>query len=78
MLEYERERLPVLKKLSDFEYDCFMNTYRAHMRTMGNESRENYTIDQIQKIKRNFNENCFEVYFKNGDWWHYTLNGSWY
>ena len=42
------------------------------------EERPQYSIENIIKVERNTEENCFHVYYKNGDWWHYTFNNEWY
>ena len=71
-------RLPVAKHLSDKEYEMFLRTYDAHMRAMGEDKRKAYLLTDIKKIERNKAERCFHVYYKNGDWWHYTSTNQWY
>ncbi|SET76653.1 hypothetical protein SAMN05216389_12617 [Oceanobacillus limi] len=72
------KKLPVAKHLSDAEYRLLLQVYADHNRSMGMEKRKNYTLSNIVKVKRNVKEKCLEVYYENGDWWHYAANGSWY
>lgn len=43
---------------------------------MGTEMRKKHTLNHIKKIT--FKDNMFQVYYKNGDWYNYTLSGMWY
>lgn len=43
---------------------------------MGLEERKNYTLSDIVKVERH--NRCLKVYYKNGDWWHYSMEGKWY
>jgi hypothetical protein len=72
------KKLHVAKHLSDKEYQLLLSVYAAHNRSMGLKERENYTLSDIVKVKRNLEEKCLNVYYKNGDWWHYSTNGTWY
>ena len=47
---------------------------------MGTEKRKNYTAEQIEKVIWNDEEQCLNVYYKNGNWWHYSNqnDGVWY
>lgn len=67
-----------MNKLNDEERKIFLRTYQCHMNVLGEEERKKYKLSNIQKIERNFKESCFNVYYKNGDWWHYTFNCQWY
>lgn len=78
MIQHKRDNLHVFKDLNDFEWNRFITTYQCHMRALGISKRDKYGLDQIKRIERNIEESCFEVYYKNGDWWHYTLDGNWY
>jgi hypothetical protein len=66
------------KHLSDVEYGLLLKVHAKHIRGMGKEARENYSLENIVKIKRNIKENCLNVYYSNGDWFHYAANGTWY
>lgn len=71
-------RIPYLRNLSDNECKILLETYARHNSSMGLEQRKNYTLADIVKVERNVHENCLNVYYKNGDWWHYTSSRTWY
>lgn len=71
------KKFPATKHLTDGEYSLLMNVYASHNRAMGLEKRKDYTLSDIVKVKRNTKERCLEVYYKNGDWWHYFPDGTW-
>ena len=66
------------KHLNDNEYKFLLKMHANHNRNMGIDERKKYTLSDIVKVKRNVKEKCLEVYFKNGDWWHYSTDGTWY
>ncbi|MDX5474491.1 MAG: hypothetical protein LPK00_03040 [Bacillaceae bacterium] len=72
------KKIPVAKHLSDNEYRLLLTVYANHNSSMGLEKRKDFTLSDIVKVKRNLKESCLEVYYKNGDWWHYTVDGTWY
>lgn len=72
------KKLPVAKHLNDDEYRLLLETYANHNSSMALEKRKNYTLSDIVKVERNTKENCLNVYYRNGDWWHYTAKGTWY
>mgnify|MGYP000926511574 CR=1 FL=1 len=52
--------------------------YRLHMLSLGTEVRKEHE-GQIEKVEWNEAEQVYNVYFKNGNWWHYdTINNTWY
>ncbi len=71
-------KLPVAKHLNDDEYNLLLDVYQKHNRSMGLEQRKDYTLSHIVKVERNLEENCLNVHYENGDWLHYTPNGTWY
>ncbi|MEC1723916.1 hypothetical protein P9E34_04040 [Schinkia azotoformans] len=71
------KKFPAAKHLSDDEYRLLMNVYASHNRAMGLEKRKDYTLSNIVKVKSNMKERCLEVYYKNGDWFHYFADGTW-
>lgn len=72
------EKPSVAKHLSDGEYRLLLQVYANHNRCKGLEKRKDYTFSDIIKVKRNIEENCLDVHYKNGDWWHYAVDGTWY
>jgi len=74
----EKEKIAVASHLTDSEYHLFLKTYALHNSSMGLEERKDYTLSHIVKVERNKKENCFNVHYENGDWWHYTPSGKWY
>lgn len=71
-------KLPVAEHLNEQEYAILLETYAKHNSSMGLEERKAYTLSDIVKVERNLEENCLNVYYKNGDWWHYTPRKTWY
>lgn len=72
------KKLPVAKHLNDEEYRLLLETYANHNSAMAMEKRKDYTLSDIVKVERNTKENCLNVYYKNGDWWHYTPDRTWW
>jgi hypothetical protein len=72
------KKLPVAAHLSEGEYKLLLQVYANHNRSMGIEERKGHTLSDIDEVVRNTRQNCLEVYFKNKNWWHYTVDGSWY
>lgn len=72
------KKLPVAKHLSDEEYTLLLETYARHNSAFGLEKRKDYTLSDIVKVERNTAENCLNVYYRNGEWWHYLSNRTWY
>jgi len=70
-------KFPAAKHLSDGEYRLLLTVYADHNSSMGLEERKNYTLSDIVKVKRNPEENCLDVHYQNGEWWHYYGNGTW-
>lgn len=71
-------KLPVANHLSDGEYRLLLEVYANHNRSMGHEMRKKYSLSDIVKVEKNIEENCLNVHYKNGDWWHYCKDGTWY
>lgn len=71
-------KLPVAEHLTDEEYKILLDVYSKHNRSMGLKERENYSLSHIVKVERNTEENCLNVYYEDGSWWHYTPSGEWY
>jgi hypothetical protein len=70
------KKLPVAQHLTDHEYKMLLEVYAKHNSSMGLEERKNYTLSDIVKVERG--NRCLKVYYKNGDWWHYSMEGKWY
>lgn len=70
----------VLKQFVPEQRDKAVNylfkTYKMHLSSMGTEMRKKHTLNQIKQIT--FKDNMFQVYYKNGNWYNYTLAGEWY
>lgn len=74
------KKLEVAKHLTDAEYTMFLETYARHNSTMGLEVRKNYTLSDIVKVERNREDTqkCLNVHYKNGDWWRYMPDRTWW
>lgn len=57
----------------------FYYVFNRHMKSWSRERMErDYGLKNLVKATWNKEEQCFQVHYKNGDWWHYTLKGDWY
>lgn len=72
------KKLPVAQHLSDEDYKILINTYARHNSFMGLAQRDTYSLANVVKVEKNTKENCLNVYYANGDWWHYTKSNNWY
>lgn len=72
------KKLPVADHLTESEYRIFLQVYAEHNRAMGLEKRKNFTLSDVVKVESNPEESCVNVHYKNGDWWHYSKDGTWY
>lgn len=55
----------------------FISIHKKHLGSMGSEMKREYGAEQIKKVRVNQKENCFEVSYKNGEWFKYFANGTW-
>lgn len=72
------KKLTVASHLSDSEYKLLLHVYANHNRSMGLEQRKQHTLSDIVKVVKNTKKKCLEVHYQNGNWWHYSVDGSWY
>lgn len=70
--------MDILNDFNEFERKNFLTTHERHVATMGSEEQYRHLLANITKVKRNREKQCFEVYYKHGEWYHYTLNNEWY
>lgn len=64
--------------LTEDQKALFKQIHDKHLACMGTDKRKNYVVSELKNVVWDEEEDCFKVYYKNGDWWHYTLNGEWY
>lgn len=72
------KKMPVAKHLTDKEYMLLIKVYADHNCSMGIEERKNYTLSDIVRVEKNLKEGCLDVHYKNGEWFHYCIDGRWY
>lgn len=72
------KKLAAAKHLNDTEYRLLLETHARHNSTMGLETQKNYTLSDIVKVERNKEEKCLNVHYRNGDWWHYMPDRTWW
>jgi hypothetical protein len=65
-------------KLTTDQQQLLEHVYDRHTWAMGTEMRIRYTVDQIKEVKWDKVDRTVNIYFKNGDWWHYAMDGTWY
>ncbi|RIJ65509.1 hypothetical protein [Rummeliibacillus sp. POC4] len=49
-----------------------------HQKKYGTKDRQQYVFENIIRVERDFQKQCFNVYFQNGEWFHYCLDGEVY
>lgn len=61
--------------MTDNQKAIFEAVHEKHLASMGEAERAKYELDRVEWDEE---EGVFKVYYTNGDWWHYTLDGQWY
>lgn len=65
------------ESLNPEQQNILESTYRFHLEAMGEHVRVRYNLERIREVRWNSREQCVEIFFMNGDWWHY-LNNTWW
>lgn len=60
------------EKLSDAAKKFFKMMYDKHMKVCGSELKDKWVPVKVTEHKGHL-----KVYMKNGDWFHYYVNGTW-
>jgi hypothetical protein len=71
-------KLEVAAHLTDSQYKLLLHVYAQHNSSMGLEKRKGYMLSDVVKVEWDQAEQTVNVYYKNGDWWHYAKDGTWY
>jgi len=71
-------KLSVAKHLNDEEHHLLLSVCANHNSSMGRDERVKYHLSNIVKVTRNVEEKCLEVHYLDGNWWKYSVDGSWY
>lgn len=71
------KKIPVANHLSDNEYKLFLQVYAEHNRSIGLKERANYNLSEVVRVERNIKDKCLNVFFRNGEWFKYYVNGTW-
>jgi hypothetical protein len=64
--------------LTKVQEDEFKSIHEKHYKGMGLSTRKNYTLNHITNVDWDEAEKCYKVYYKDGEWWHYLPDGTWY
>lgn len=72
-LEIDFNRVDGYKKLSDNIKALFEKVYKKHNSCLGFKDKEQWEPTRVKE-----HSTYLEVHFKNGEWLHYALNGTWY
>jgi hypothetical protein len=66
--------------LTDEQQELFNRVHTAHLAAFwdGSEAREKRTLEHITKVVWDASEDCLNVYYDDGEWWHYCKDGTWY
>lgn len=77
-----KEHPAVVSMMNQFHADykeqavkLFYSVFNRHNKHLDSNK---YGLKNLKRVKWVGKEQCFHVYYKNGDWWHYTRNGEWY
>lgn len=66
------------ENLTDTQRKIFVNVHKRHLSAMGEVERAKRTLDKVKKLKWNAQDQTVEVYYTDGEWWHYSSKGDWY
>lgn len=61
--------------MTDERRAIFEAVHRKHLASMGEAERAKHDLERVEWDEE---EGVFKVYYTNGNWWHYTLEGTWY
>lgn len=64
-----------MTNLTQEQQQVFRSILRKHLASMGEVERTKYDLERVEWDEA---DQVFRVYFTNGHWWHYTLDGKWY
>lgn len=84
VLEEIQSEVDILLNLSDKAIVKFAEVHKKHVSCWDSPERiRQHALSNIQKVKWDRNDKCFNVYYKktkhfSAEWYHYTLSGQWY
>ncbi|WP_312754050.1 hypothetical protein [Rummeliibacillus suwonensis] len=64
--------------LVEYEVEMLEKLNAKHQKMCGTKERQQYALKNVVKVERDFQKQCFNVYFQNGEWFHYCLDGEVY
>ncbi|MBY0224118.1 hypothetical protein [Sporosarcina aquimarina] len=67
-----------LNHLPDVLQELFHRVHAKHLKMMGTDERAKHSIENVTRVLWDEEEQCLKVYYKEGDWWHYTASGEFY
>lgn len=66
-----------LEKIGEAGERFLKKVHKNRMQHCGLEMQKELAYENITKVKFNKREKCLQVYFKNGEWSKYFLDGTW-
>lgn len=72
-IEIDFQKVKGFSKLSEDAKKLFIATYQKHNDCFGFDNKEDWVPVKVVEHKK-----YLEVHFKNGNWLHYTVHGTWY
>jgi hypothetical protein len=61
------------------QYFLFLTVHVKHLKTLESKERQmDLSLKNIKEVIWDEEEDCLKVYYRNGDWWHYTKSEEWY
>ncbi|WP_338709212.1 hypothetical protein [Paenibacillus amylolyticus] len=72
------ENVPGYSLLTEEQKQLLKETNRRHQRAWESEKKKaEHSVEQMKKVEWDRQEKCLKVYYEK-DWYHYSLDGSWY
>jgi hypothetical protein len=66
------------ESLTDDQKALFERVFANHMAMRDTDAKKEYAAENLKEVKWDAKEKCLKVYYKNGDWWHYLPDGTWF
>ncbi|HZG73968.1 MAG TPA: hypothetical protein VEY51_20735, partial [Chondromyces sp.] len=71
------KKIPAANHLTDEEYHLLLKVYADHNSSMKFDDRKEHTLSHVVKVVRSPHEKSLIVYYKNGNSWRYSKEGTW-
>lgn len=72
LYKWAMENIDYFNSLAEDDKELFLKIYNSHQAIHGIEAKEKWIATSVSKFS-----DCFIVTFRNDEWLHYYLDGSW-